>query len=91
MVRLPSQHELGCLLNAHWSALRARSSSLDQRVLDTYNNCIYEESRREKKLVADFVLEANDLTSYLRSNTLTAGKIRTKRAEKLGIREHVGN
>ncbi len=91
MVRLPSENELGSLLNAHWKALSIRSASLEQRVLDTHNYCIYEDRRREKALVADFVLEANDLTSYLRSNTLTAGKIRTQRAEKLGIREHVGN
>jgi hypothetical protein len=32
-----------------------------------------------------------DKCSYLSSSSLEAGRIRTKNAEKLGIKEHVGN
>jgi hypothetical protein len=91
MQRVPSQQQLHEFILAYYRGLESRHWSVATRVREMRNAIEYEERRRVHR-TREFMDEyMRDKCSYLSSSSLEAGRVRTERAEKLGIREHVGN
>ena len=89
--RVPSKSELHAFISSYYRGLESRAGSVEGRIREAVNAAEYErrkEDDRVRALTDDYM---RDKCSYLHSSSLEAGRIRTQRAEKLGIREHVGN
>ena len=89
--RIPSRSELHSFISSYYHGLESRSGSIEGRIRDAVNAAEYERRRNEQRVRALTEEYMRDKCSYLFSSSLEAGRIRTKNAEKLGIREHLGN
>lgn len=89
--RIPSRSELHTFISSYYRGLESRSGSTESRIREAVNAAEYERRRDEQRVRALTEDYMRDKCSYLFSSSLAAGRIRTKNAEKLGIREHVGN
>lgn len=89
--RIPSRSELHSFISSYYRGLESRSGSIEGRIHEAVNAAEYERRRDEQRVRALTEDYMRDKCSYLFSSSLEAGRIRTERAEKLGIREHVGN
>ena len=89
--RVPSRSELRSFVSSYYRRLESRSGSVEGRIREAVNAAEYECQKEEQRVrtLADEYMR--DKCSYLYSSSLEAGRVRTERAEKLGIREHVGN
>ena len=89
--RIPSRSELHAFISSYYRGLESRSGSVEGRIRQAINAAEYERRKEEDRVreLADAYMR--DKCSYLYSSSLEAGRIRTEKAEKLGIREHVGN
>ena len=91
MERLPGKQQIHEFISAYYRGLESRHSSVETRMREMLNALEYEE-RRQVRDAREFMDEyMRDKCSYITSSSLEAGRVRTERAEKLGIREHVGN
>lgn len=89
--RVPSKSELHTFISSYYRGLESRIGSIEGRIREAMNAAEYERQKEEQR-VRDLTDEyMRDKCSYLFSSSLEAGRVRTERAEKLGIREHVGN
>lgn len=89
--RIPSKSELHSFISSYYRGLESRSGSIESRVREAVNAAEYERRREEQRIHALTEDYMRDKCSYLFSSSLEAGRIRTAKAEKLGIKEHVGN
>lgn len=89
--RIPSRAELHEFIAAHYRGLESRSGSVETRMRERMNAIEYEQQRQVQETRAFVDEYMKDKCSYLNSSSLAAGRVRTERAERLGIREHVGN
>jgi hypothetical protein len=89
--RIPSKSELHSFISSYYRGLESRSGSVEGRIKEAVNAAEYERQREEQRIRALTEDYMRDKCSYLSSSSLEAGRIRTKNAEKLGIKEHVGN
>jgi len=89
--RIPSKSELHSFISSYYRGLGSRTGSIEGRIKEAVNAADYERKREEQRIRALTDDYMRDKCSYLYSSSLEAGRIRTERAEKLGIREHVGN
>jgi hypothetical protein len=89
--RIPSRSELHSFISSYYRGLESRNGSVEGRIREAVNAAEYERRRDEHRVRALTEDYMRDKCSYLFSSSLEAGRIRTKRAEKLGIREHIGN
>ena len=89
--RVPSRSELHAFISSYYRGLESRSGSVEGRIRQAVNAAEYERQKEEDRVrdLADAYMR--DKCSYLYSSSLEAGRIRTERAEKIGIKEHVGN
>ncbi|HEY6970750.1 MAG TPA: hypothetical protein VJA94_16185, partial [Candidatus Angelobacter sp.] len=89
--RVPSRSELHTFISSYYRGLESRSGSVEGRIRQAVNAAEYERRKEEDRVreLADAYMR--DKCSYLYSSSLEAGRIRTDKAEKLGIKEHVGN
>ncbi len=88
--RVPTMSELRTYIASYWQGMESRCESVNQRILEAHNAAVYQkdqDEQRTRNLVEEY---GRDVCSYLKSSSLAAGRLRTKRAEKLFIREHVG-
>jgi hypothetical protein len=89
--RIPSRSELHSFISSYYRGLESRSGSIEGRLREAVNAAEYERRREEQRIHALAEEYMRDKCSYLFSSSLEAGRLRTKNAEKLGIKEHVGN
>lgn len=89
--RAPSRSELHSFISAYFRGLELRAGSIESRIREAVNAAEYERQKEEQRVRAMADEYMRDKCSYLFSSSLEAGRIRTERAGKLGIREHVGN
>jgi len=89
--RIPPRSELHAFISSYYRTLESRSGSIEGRIREAVNAAEYERRREEDRVRALTDEYMRDKCSYLFSSSLEAGRIRTERAEKLGIKEHVGN
>ena len=89
--RIPSRSELHSFISSYYRGLESRSDSIESRIRQAVNAAEHERRREEQRIRALTEDYLRDKCSYLFSSSLEAGRIRTAKAEKLGIREHVGN
>jgi hypothetical protein len=89
--RIPSKSELYSFISSYYRELESRTGSIESRIREAVNAAEYERRREEHRIRALTEDYMRDKCSYLFSSSLEAGRIRTAKAEKLGIREHVGN
>jgi len=89
--RIPPKSELHSFISSYYRGLESRTGSIEGRIKEAVNAAEYERKKEEQRIRALTDDYMRDKCSYLYSSSLEAGRIRTERAEKLGIREHVGN
>lgn len=89
--RVPSRSELHSFISSYFRGLESRAGSIESRTREAVNAVEYERQKEEQRIRAMADEYMRDKCSYLFSSSLEAGRIRTERAEKLGIREHIGN
>jgi hypothetical protein len=89
--KVPSREHLHEFVSAYYRNLESRRGSVETRMREMMNAMEYQEQRHVKDTRAFMDEYMRDKCSYLASSSLEAGRVRTARAEKLGIREHVGN
>lgn len=89
--RVPSRSELHSFISSYFRGLESRAGSIESRIREAVNAAEYERQKEEQRVRAMADEYMRDKCSYLFSSSLEAGRIRTERAEKLGIREHIGN
>lgn len=89
--RIPPKSELHSFISSYYRGLESRTGSIEGRIREAVNAAEYERKKEEQRIRALTDDYMRDKCSYLYSSSLEAGRIRTKKAEKLGIREHVGN
>jgi hypothetical protein len=89
--RVPSKNELYSFIASYYRGLESRMGSVKSRIREAMNAADYERQKEEQRVRTLTDEYMRDKCSYLFSSSLEAGRIRTERAEKLGIREHVGN
>ena len=89
--RIPSKSELHSCISSYYRGLESRTGSVESRIKEAINAAEYERQREKQRIRALADVYMRDKCSYLYSSSLEAGRIRTQRAEKLGIKEHVGN
>lgn len=88
---IPSKEALRKFISQYWIELQSRTGNVETRMRELRNASEYEEQENNRKMrqLADETVR--DRCSYIASSSLEAGRIRTQRAERLGIREHLGN
>jgi len=89
--KVPSKSELHSFISSYYRGLESRAGSIEGRIKEAVNAAEYERKREEQRIHALTDDYMRDKCSYLYSSSIEAGRIRTAKAEKLGIREHVGN
>ena len=89
--RVPARSELHAFISSYYRGLESRNGSVEGRIREAVNAAEYERRKEEDRVRELTDAYMRDKCSYLFSSSLEAGRIRTERAEKLGIREHVGN
>ena len=89
--RIPSRQQLHEFISAYYRGLESRRGTVESRMREMINAIEYEQQRYVKNTRAFVDEYMRDKCSYLNSSSLAAGRVRTERAERLGIREHVGN
>jgi len=89
--KVPSKSELHSFISSYYRGLESRTGSIEGRIKEAVNAAEYERKREEQRIHALTDDYMRDKCSYLYSSSIEAGRIRTAKAEKLGIREHIGN
>ncbi len=89
--QMPSKEALRGFIGSYYQALEKRSPNIETRMRERQNTLEYEERERNRQALAHVDAVRRDRCSYITSGSLAAGRIRTERAEKLGIRTHMGN
>jgi len=89
--RVPSKTELHNFISSYYRGLESRTGSIESRIQDAANAAEYEKQKEEERVRTLTDEYMRDKCSYLFSSSLEAGRVRTEKAEKLRIREHVGN
>lgn len=89
--RIPSRSELHSFISSYYRGLESRTGSVEGRIREAVNAAEYERQKEEQRVRTLTDEYMRDKCSYLYSSSLEAGRVRSERAEKLGIREHVGN
>lgn len=89
--RVPSKSELHGFIVSYFRGLESRTGSVESRIREAVNAAEYERLKEEQRVRTMTDEYMRDKCSYLFSSSLEAGRMRTEKAEKLGIREHVGN
>lgn len=87
---VPTKGELQTWISCYWRGINSRKS-IKERIRDAHEAALREKQREAQETFAILDAFIRDECSYLKSSSLEAGRIRTERAEKLGIREHVGS
>lgn len=89
-LQMPTKETLRQFISNYGRELCGRSN-IETRQREMANAAEYAEQKHvaDTRTFVDDVIK--DRCAYLTSNTLTAGRIRTKRAEAAGIFTHVGN
>ena len=88
--QIPTLSQLQLFISDHLRRLDEMNQNVEQRILDNVYAAQQEEQEYEKRLEAKVDDYLTDKCSYIDSCSLEAGRIRTKLAEKIGIRTHVG-
>lgn len=74
----------------YWRDTAEQLAALDARMRDACEQAEQEEEQYENRLFSAVDAFMRDKCSYIWSNSLEAGRIRTEVAKKCGIKEHVG-
>ena len=91
MQRIPGRQELYDFVSTYYRGLEERRGSVESRAREAMNAAQYARQREEHQ-TRTFVDEyMRDRCSYIWSSSLEAGRVREEVAQRLGIREHVGN
>jgi hypothetical protein len=89
--RVPAMEELRVYIKSYYYGMASRSQSMQQRIVEATTAAQYKKEQDEQRTRTRAYEEIRDKCSYLTSSSLEAGRIRTERAEKIGIRSHLGN